>query len=241
MSDELGRQIVVEHLTETASEAVSDVPQQEAPADVLPSEPPATPIPVNPYNPTHTMGCRCPSCCKKAKLARGEPLNQRKSPKSSAKQPNKVGSRVAASPAPHPPVDTVARAQAAAHARWEQIAAARYDWENTPLEEACQHLAALRKEIEEGGRVLQQRTSTATFKDVPCHVCHKAIPNGKWAQSRTIRNAATGLLAQIFLCSQLCISKYQQNPGNYPPDNGPTGLPNPGLPEFAKTGKAKVS
>jgi hypothetical protein len=202
----------------------------------LPTEPAVAPTttpapPTNPYNPTHSPTCRCPSCCKKAKLARGEVIKIRSDKKPAAPK--------AAAPPPvvapsKPKLDTTARATVAATARWLNEAATHYDWAGAPLEEANAQLSFLRKEIEIGGRALQQRYSTSLNPTVQCHVCHKDIENGKWSQARTVRNADTGLLEQLYLCGQLCIARYQQNPGNYPSALGPTGLPKPEPPEFTK-------
>jgi len=174
--------------------------------------------PPNPYNPTHRFTCRCPSCCKKAKAARGEEV--------ATPQP-KIAPEVAHK-----------RAVVAATSRWDKEKLEQYDWENTPLEEAQLHLGDLRKELERGGKILQQRHSTRNFPDVPCAVCKQKIPNGKWMQQRTIRT--DGIIQSIFLCSQFCINQYGRNPNNFPPPNfGPTGLPDPGLSEAAKADLAK--
>lgn len=186
----------------------------------------ATSPATNPHNPTHTLTCHCPSCCKKAKLARGEQLNHK--------------THKAPPPRPTPPLSTHERAVVAATQRWANDAAAHYDWEHAPLEAAAERLASLRREIETGARALQQRYDTSKQVTVSCHVCHKPIPNGKWMMQKTVRNADTGLQATLFLCGQLCIARFQQNPSNYPPPGmGPTGLPTPEPPEFTKADKHK--
>jgi len=208
----------IEEAEEASEECAAPVPEPEAAAPAAPA---------NPYNPTHIPTCRCPSCCKKAKLARGELLNTKQTAPAAA-----PAATTSPAPAPPSPSPHIARASAAARARWDREAASQFDWEGAPLDQACDHLAHLRREIELGGRMLQQRFSTRTAATVPCHVCGKQIENGRWAQQRTVRSERTGLLEAIFLCGQLCISRYQHHPGDYPPPSelGPTGRPKPELP-----------
>lgn len=221
----LQEQEVRERVSGAPAQGEADV-SDTAPDVEQPQRPTAAHPEGNPFNPSHAVGCKCPSCNKKAKAARGEP---------------------AAEATPHPkhtpkePVDTVARAKTAAEARWLKHQQEQYDWEGTPLEVAQDHLAKLRKEIELGGRILQQRHNEATQQFVQCYICKRDIVNGKWAMNRTIRDPNTGLLQNIFLCSQSCIASATSQTSQQPPANklGPTGLPKPATPQFVKEAEGK--
>lgn len=117
------------------------------------------------------------------------------------------------------------RARTAAQARYTKQAESQYDWDKADLRDAEQHLGEMRREIERGARILQQRFSTANQQFVKCEVCKKDILNGRWAQSKTIRDKETNLLRNIYLCSAACIANQSYNPANHGPVSGePTGL-----------------
>lgn len=93
-----------------------------------------------------------------------------------------------------------------------------YDWDNTPINEAEQHLAKLRVEIELGSRKLQQRYGTLKNEDVKCCICPTMIRPGQWVQNRAVPHPVTKLLHNIYFCSARCVAIYNQT-------KGPGGLP----------------
>ena len=101
-----------------------------------------------------------------------------------------------------------AEKQKAAKARWARHAEAKADWQSMPLDEAKQHLAEMRADIELGAHIIQQRIGQET--PVPhCVICNTEI-KGLPAQTVPIRDHATGLYTNEFYCSAECVVRKNQ-------------------------------
>jgi len=82
----------------------------------------------------------------------------------------------------------------------------KYDWENSPLNEALEHLAAIRLETERGGMLLQKRISENRVERVKCFACENIIEvtAGRFVTYRVRNNFETGLPEAAYACSQAC-------------------------------------
>lgn len=104
--------------------------------------------------------------------------------------------------------ERVQHAKRAIEARWSS----KYDWENSPLDEALEYLAAIRLEVEKGGLVLERRVSQVKVEIVKCYSCENMIEisQGRWAGMRTRNNYETGIAESAYACSAACYLKLQR-------------------------------
>lgn len=103
-----------------------------------------------------------------------------------------------------------ARAKKAATARHSKHPA--FDWHNADLAVCEAEVARLRTEAERGSRIVQNRSTTAEQAAVKCEMCPTMIPNGRWVQIRVIRDPASQLQRNAFLCCQRCVTNYNSTP-----------------------------
>jgi hypothetical protein len=95
----------------------------------------------------------------------------------------------------------------AALARWKRTKEQSKDWYTMELAEAERKLADLRKQAEEGAVILQQRLATERAKDqIKCVICDATIIPGRHAMQSATRDPHTGVLYNIFYCSQRCVA-----------------------------------
>jgi len=101
--------------------------------------------------------------------------------------------------------DRVKQAKLAAETRWSK----RYNWEDSPIEDALEYLAEIRLEVERGGLVLQRRVSDMRVEKVKCFGCDNIInvSEGRWATYRTRNNYNTGIPETQYACSAACALK----------------------------------
>lgn len=180
--------------------------------------------------------CRCPWCCRR-RNAEGLPhppkVSQPKSqPTANLASPSELASpEVVHDRESCPCADCrrwrTDRATKAAQARYAKEAAAAFDWDHAPFADAEQHLGDMRREIERGARILQQRCSSSQQAFVQCSnpSCKADIPNGRWVKSSVVRDPATGLQKSLFFCSIACANTVSYHPEHHGPATGePTGL-----------------
>lgn len=95
----------------------------------------------------------------------------------------------------------------------EVRAAKKYDWDNSPLEDALAYLALIRVECERGGLALQTRISQLKVETVKCFSCDNIINigEGRFAGMRTRSNFETGIPESAYACSAACYLKLQRD------------------------------
>lgn len=99
------------------------------------------------------------------------------------------------------------QAKKAAALRW-----ASHDWASMPLQDAIAEIAELRDTLEKASKIVQQRMTPVV--NLTCTVCHAPIPQGRWCQSKYIRNPQTGFIDTIYFCSALCVTKRNKQEQN---------------------------
>jgi hypothetical protein len=159
-------------------------------------------------HPGHPPGHKCPWCSlARRAAAQGVTASELKAASTkAAKQARRAPPPVAKKTPPL--VQHKATPKEAVETRWQRDREARFDWDGCSLEDGEAHLGWLRRELEQGAKTIQYRFATDKQPFVPCEICHKEIPNGRWMQMLNLRNPESGVLHQVFLCSSTCITKY---------------------------------
>jgi hypothetical protein len=94
-------------------------------------------------------------------------------------------------------------------ARYERQRQLKDDWEKMSIEEALKTIADMRADMEQGAQIVQARLSAQNKDKMICSVCNKEIAANPTSYE-TVRDSETGLMHNIFYCSQGCLAKKVQ-------------------------------
>jgi len=77
-------------------------------------------------------------------------------------------------------------------------------WQSEPLDRCEAQLALLRRDFEEGARIVGQRSDTNNASAYHCMVCNSPVADSRWNWKQDYLDVVTGLYKSVVTCSQQC-------------------------------------